>query len=115
MRHSTKHKLYGRVQLVQAIRTMLQNLEEASKAADKPGLNAPAIKAHLQTAINHCLQAAGAMDIYKVERKRIRTALEREKKHMSAILEMAKAIPITQEEKVVAKVTRAKKKAVKKR
>jgi hypothetical protein len=55
------------------------------------------------------------MDIYKVERKRIRTALEREKKHMSAILEMAKAIPITQEEKVVAKVTRAKKKAVKKR
>jgi len=94
---------------------MLQNLEEASKAADKPGLNAPAIKAHLQTAINHCLQAAGAMDIYKVERKRIRTALEREKKRLSAIFETAKSIPITQEEKAVAKVTRAKKKAVKKR
>lgn len=55
------------------------------------------------------------MDIHKVERKRIRTALEREKKRLSAIFDMAKAIPITQEEKAAARVTRAKKRAVKKR
>jgi len=115
MRYRTKHKLYGRAHLVVTLRTMLQELDEASKAANVPGLNAPAINTHLQAAIRHCLEAARTMDIYKVERKRIRTALEREKKRLSAIFDMAKAIPITQEEKAAARVTRAKTRATKKR
>lgn len=44
MRYKTKHKLYGRAQLVVAVRTMLQELDEARKAADALGLNAPAVK-----------------------------------------------------------------------
>ncbi len=115
MRYSTKHKLYGRSQLVTGLRSIISELDQAIKATDAPVPKAADIKAHLQVAIARCHDAAQAMDIYKVERKRIRAALERERKNLAGIMDLAKAIPVTLEEKAAARVSRAKAKGVKKR
>ncbi len=109
MRYSTKYKLYGRSQLVTGLRSIISELDQAIKATDAPVPRAADIKVHLQAAIARLYDTAQAMDIYKVERKRIQAAIERKQKILTALVDTAKAIPITQDEKVLAQ--RAKKEA----
>ncbi len=108
MRYTTKHKLWGRNQLVVTLRSMVQDLDQAQKALDEHDITE--LRQRLSNATIRCKTAAEGMDIYKVERKRIRAALERERKNLAAIMELAKAIPVTQGEKAVAKVARIKRK-----
>jgi hypothetical protein len=59
--------------------------------------------------VKTCLQRAiEAHDIYKVNRKRIRTAIEREIDNLNVLLQEVVGLPITPEEKVLAKHNKVK-------
>lgn len=106
MRNSTKHKLFGRTQLVQAIRATILDLDTAQHALEQRQINTT--MAFLQESIKRLDYAAQAMDIYRVERKRILTALHRAKEELEIAVTLAKAIPVTQVEKTEAKRKRDK-------
>jgi len=107
MRYVTKHKLWGRSQLVVGIRGLITDLNEAETALNtmQPGQEYKTgdLRAHLEAAIAHCREVVKGMDIYGLERKRIKAGLDRERKNLAALLDLAKSIPITQEEKTAAK------------
>ncbi len=106
MRYSTRHKIYGRTQLAQCLSS---SLDEAKKAlhfleqAQYEDLVTSLVS--INTSLS---QAATGMDLYKVERKRIRAGLERMQKQAEELLEQARAIPITQVEKTEARRKRGK-------
>ncbi len=108
MRYTTKRKLWGRSQLVVAIRASLSEVAGALKATEAPVPDVASLNKHLEKALAELKAAAAGMDIYGVERKRIQVALQRESKALQTIMAMAKAIPVTQEEKVAARISRAK-------
>jgi hypothetical protein len=108
MRNKTRRKLWGRARLVVELRSTIQEIEAAMKAAELPGIHGREIIGHLRAAIANCYDAGQAMDIFKVDRKRIRAALEKERERLAKIMDMARVIPITVGEKAVAKTARAK-------
>ncbi len=107
MRYVTKHKLWGRSQLVVGIRGLITDLNEAETALNtmQPGREYKTgdLRAHLEAAIARCQEVAKGMDIYALERKRIKVGLDRERKNLAELLDLAKSIPITQEEKTAVK------------
>lgn len=107
MRTTTKRKLWGRGQTVSALRCAIQELEKAL-ATDTEARNEA-----IGRALTDLKHAAEGLEIYKVDRRRLRTAIERERSHLVTLLEQATAIPITIQEKVLAKVARKKKEPVK--
>jgi Holliday junction resolvasome RuvABC ATP-dependent DNA helicase subunit len=76
--------------VVSAIRGAIQALENGNLPQEK-----------VEEALKQLRIAAQGMDIYNLDRKRLAAALQREIKNLQPILEMAKAIPITEDEKTI--------------
>lgn len=90
MRYSTRHKLWGRGLVVSAIRGSIQALENGKPPQEK-----------IEEALKQLKAAAQGMDIYKLDRKRLAGAIRKEIKRLQLILDEAKAIPITEDEKII--------------
>jgi hypothetical protein len=75
LRTSTKRKTYGRTNCAQALRTAVADVD----------------------------RAIAAFDLYSVERKRIRAAMVKQKESLQELVNDVAGIPITAEEKAVAK------------
>ncbi len=107
MRYVIKHKLWGRNQLIVGIRGLISDLNEAETALNtmQPGreYKTSDLRAYLEAAIARCREVARGMDIYALERKRIKAGLDRERKNLAALLDLAKSIAITEEEKAAIK------------
>ena len=96
-RRSTNRKILGRAQLISSIRIALDALGKAASGQKEPAEAA-------QLSIEALQRAAQWLDIYKVDRKRVKIAVNREIKHLTELLEVAKSLPITVEEKAIAKM-----------
>ena len=75
MRTSTKRKTYGRTNMAQALRSAVADLDRAIEA----------------------------FDVYSIERKRLRAALVKQKTALQELFIEVAELPITQEEKTIAK------------
>lgn len=106
MRTTTKRKVWGRNQTIAAIRTAIHELEKALAT------NTETRNEAIAKVLKDLQFAAEGMDIYKVDRRRLRAAIEREKGHLETLLEQAKAVPVTMEEKALARVAKQKQKDV---
>lgn len=113
MRQVTRSRYYGRSAIAGSLRTSATLLVEL--ANDLPGASKePPLVRVLRRVVKSLQDAVGAYDIYKVNRRRLRTALLREQRHLTELLALVVAMPVLPEEKVVAKNERAKAKASKK-
>jgi len=102
VRQTTRRKYYGRINVAQAISSALKDLDNAIEESKKPPAESPLATA-LRRAGKSLMEAAEACDTYGMGRKRLTSALEREKAHIAAMLDQVKAIPVFQEEKAAAK------------
>ena len=98
MKKTTIRRTWGRSQLVQQLRGAIADVERARDAKARADRNSA-----LTNALKSLKLAAEAMDIYGIDRKRIRFSLELERKHLEALLERAKGIPLTMDEKTMAR------------
>lgn len=105
IRHSTQQKLWGRSAVVQCIRSIQGHVAKANEALTRNDIEA--VRDNLMHLSKNCHAAAENMDIYGLERKRIKAGLARLKKDADALLEATLAIPVTQVEKVAAKRKKA--------
>ena len=102
MRQTTRRKYYGRSAIVQALRTAANELGTAITEAEKPPAETP-LAAQLRK-VARCLDnAIEAEKIYALQRKRVRTHLERERKHIQDLIDEVTGIPVLPDEKVLAK------------
>lgn len=99
MRQTTRRKYYGRSAITQALRSAANELGVAIIEAEKES----PLAAQLQK-VSKCLDnALGAEKIYALSRKRIRSHLEQERKHIQTLIAEVMDVPILPDEKVLAK------------
>lgn len=103
MRQSTRRKYYGKSAAGGSLHSAVGDLRAAIAEAGKPPPHSPLHDALLQVAAE-LKRAADYLDIYKVNRKTLQRHLKKELANIEAILQELQGIPITQEQKLVAKV-----------
>jgi len=96
MRQKTKRKTWGRGIIAQSIRAAINELNTGVQNFD--GKDPPEFSA-VRKATAKLNQAIEYFDIYQMNRKRLRSTLEREINHLSQLLVQVMNLPITQEEK----------------
>ncbi|MBI4286309.1 MAG: hypothetical protein HY670_10515 [Chloroflexi bacterium] len=106
MRQSTRRRYYGRSNIASSLRSALNELQEAIKLSQKP-LETP-LSVSLGKVMADLQRAEEAYLIFNVGRKRIARKIEREKKHIAELLAEVTSIPVTKEEKLIAKTGRKK-------
>lgn len=109
MKNTTRRRIFGRTDIAQtlqlAVRDLTGAIEELKKPAEVPanGLINGAIKA-LQECVKY-------HDAFNVPGKRLKVKLEREIKHLQDLIKEIQNIPISQEEKLTARVERKKRRS----
>lgn len=93
---STKRKRWGRSALVQFLRGTLLALVRARDTEDADVRKAAILEAHEEVR-----RAAEAMDIYGLDRKRLRAALDKEISHIELLMAEAASIAVTSDEKAI--------------
>lgn len=101
MRQTTRRKTYGRSALAQALRSAVESLKVAIDDNERDP-ETPLV-VHTKEAIAAMGRALYAFDIYGLDRKRMRAALEKIIDQAQELLTQVIALPITQDEKVLAK------------
>ena len=96
MRKTTRRKILGRDQLIVGLRGAMQTLTKVLDSNDPAVLRAAA-----GAAIGYLRRAGEGMDIYGLDRKRVRAALERVISLLETLMGDAAAIAITPEEKAL--------------
>ncbi len=103
MRTATKRKLYGKSAAGGALRTTINDLQAAIVEAGRPQPHAPLYVA-LQAVAADLKRAADSFDIYNLKRKRLPKELKKELVRIEGLLQERLGIPVTKEEKLIAKV-----------
>jgi hypothetical protein len=99
MRKSTERKVLGRGAVVQALKSAANGITAIVQSMES---DPPEIK-ELRGIIASIERAIEWHDIYKMRRPRLRGVLEKEKANITAIIQKFTELPITQEEKILAK------------
>lgn len=107
MRQVTRRKYYGRLSIVQALRTAASELNNAITEAEKPPPESP-LSSQLRKVAKCLDNALKAEKIYALQRKRVKAHLERERKHIQDLIVEITGIPIFPDEKAIAKRKKAK-------
>jgi len=102
MRQTTRRKYYGRSSIAQALRTAASELCAAIEEAERPPTESP-LAARLQKVAKCLDNALEAEKVYALQRKRVRSHLERERKHIQALIDEVTGVPVLPDEKVLAK------------
>jgi hypothetical protein len=100
MRQTTKRKIWGRGTIAQSLRAAIVGLNSALESVEKKDQPELLALQQIQKNIN---QAIEYYVIYGLNRKRLLIALEKEKKHISELLQKFIDLPITKDEKTIAK------------
>lgn len=102
MRKPTRRKFYARSAIASELRIAATELQKAIELAGKPPEESP-LSLNLSEVVKVLNRAIENERIYQLGRKRIQAALVREKKAIEQLLAEVKGVPITQDEKLLAK------------
>lgn len=114
MRKTTRHKYYARTNSVQALKAAANHLREIAKLLTRLSKEAITpeqqvkVAQELGTAGGHLVMAKSEAARGNLGRKRFLKHLEREIAHLDALAVEGANIPVTSDEKVLAKVKRHK-------
>lgn len=104
MRQTTRRKYWGRSAVAQALMSARGSLEKAAALA---GTETP-LKVALKEANKDLARALQAGKVYQLEHKRLMGKIEREMKAISELISQAQGTPVTGDEKIAKKITKAK-------
>jgi replicative superfamily II helicase len=107
MKQPTRRKYYARSAIAQALRTAASELNNAIAEAEKPQVESP-LAVQLRKVAKCLDNAIEAEKIYTLQRKRVKTHLERERKHIQDLIAEVTNIAILPGEKLIAKRKRKK-------
>jgi len=103
VRQKTRRKYWARSAVASYLRGAADELEQAIQLAGQPQPETP-LSAALQKVIKTLQMAIDNEKAYQLGRKRIKQALEREKRAVEHLLQEVKGVPVTKEEKLSKKI-----------
>jgi len=102
LRKPTRRRYYARITLVGQFTSALGELQKSIELASQPPAESP-LTISLGNVVKTLTRAIEYEKMYQLGRKRIQAALVREKKAIEQLLADVKGVPITQDEKLLAK------------
>lgn len=107
MKQTTRRKYYAKSAAGGALNSAIYGLKLAIDEAGREQPHTPLYNA-LQKVAKDLQDAAESFDVYAFNRKRLQNKLKKQLSELQSILQELHATPVTQEEKLAAKVKRKK-------
>lgn len=103
MRQSTRRRYYARSNVAASLRSAAAELQQTIQLAGQPPAETP-LSQSLRKVLKSIEQAIEYERLYQLGRKRIKAKLEREKRNLELLIQEIAGVPVTRDEKLVARV-----------